>query len=358
MYGTAYVRLAAKILRRSVIIAPALATALVVQSGAWADLNSRQAAQLLLTSSQPGSSSGWHFEVDYVNPLDSEEKPPAVRRVVTRLANGASFDTSVPARCSASDAQLMAQGGSACPADSKVGEGYIRLDTGLAGPGRFIEADVTFFNSATDVIFLSTERESGTRVVTRSTIDGGSTVSMAPLLPGAPPDGTAIDIARVELLPISRTVDGELRSYVSTPPGCPASGEWAHSIEFTYADGVTQTVDSASPCSVATGGPCANRLVGSDGADALVGTPASDSIEGGGGRDLVRGRPGDDCLSGGRGSDTVRGGGGRDQLRGGPGNDRLRAVDGARDTIRCGRGRDRVKAEGQDRVMPSCEFVA
>jgi RTX calcium-binding nonapeptide repeat (4 copies) len=347
-----------KILARSAAFAVALVVALAVQSGAWADSSSRQAAQLLLTSPEPAESSGWHFEVDYVNPAEPEGKPPAVRRVVTRLASGAGFDTSVPARCSASDAQLMAQGASACPADSKVGEGYIRLDTGLAGPNRFIEADVTFFNSATEVIFLSTERQSGTRVVTRSTINGGSTVSMAPPLPGAPPDGTVIDIARVELLAISREVDGELRSYVTTPPGCPASGEWAHSIEFTYADGVTQTVDSASSCSPATGGPCANRLVGSDAAESLVGTPASDEITGGGGRDVVRGRPGDDCLNGGRGGDTVRGGAGGDRLNGGAGNDRLRAVDGARDTIRCGRGRDRVKADAQDRVAPSCESDA
>jgi len=357
VYGTTYVSLHLKILRAAVAVAAAMGLALVVHSGAWAASDSRQAAQLLLTSSEPGASSGWHFEVDYVNPDDPEGKPPAVRKVVTQLASGARFDTFVPARCTASDAQLMAQGAAACPADSKVGEGYIRLDTGIPGPGRFIEADVTFFNSATEVIFLSTERESGARVVTRSTIQGGSTVSMAPLLPGAPPDGTAIDIARVELLPISREVDGELHSYVSAPPGCPASGEWAHSIEFTYADGVTQTVNSASPCSVATGGPCANRLTGSDGPDVLVGTAAADSIEGGRGRDVVRGRPGDDCLSGGAGSDTVRGGGGGDRLKGGAGDDRLRAVDGARDTIRCGRGRDRVNADGQDRAMPSCESV-
>lgn len=355
MYGTLYVNEGSKILARSAAFVALLGAALAGQPGAWADSSSRQTAQLLLTSSEPGASSGWRFEVDYVDPADPEGKPPAVRRVVTRLASGAGFDTSVPARCTASDAQLMGQGASACPADSKVGEGYIRLDTGLAGPNRFIEADVTFFNSATEVIFLSTERQSGTRVVTRSTINGGSTVSMAPFLPGAPPDGTAIDIARVELLPISREVDGELRSYVTTPPGCPASGEWAHSIEFTYADGVTETVQSASPCSPATGGPCANRLTGSDAAESLVGTTASDEITGRGGRDVIRGRPGDDCLSGGSGRDIVRGGAGIDRLNGGPGADRLRAIDGARDTIRCGRGRDRVKADAQDRLAPSCE---
>jgi hypothetical protein len=313
---------------------------------------------LLLSSSEPDSSSGWLFEVDYLNPADPSGKPPAVRKVVTRLADGARFDTSVPARCAASDAQLMAEGAAACPADSQVGEGYIRLDTGLDGPARFIEADVTFFNSATAVIFLSTERQSGARVVTRSVIDGGSTVSMAPFLPGAPPDGTVIDIARVELFPISRTVDGELRSYVATPPGCPPSGQWMHSVEFTYADGASETVESPSPCTAAKGGPCANRLLGTSASDDLIGTGEADELDGLGGRDSVRGRPGDDCVNGGKGADALRGGSGRDRITGGGGDDRLRAKDGDGDTLRCGRGRDRVKADAQDRVGRSCESAA
>jgi hypothetical protein len=346
-----------KILAASAAAAVALLVVLIVQPGAWAGSDSRQAAALLLTSSEPGASSGWTFEVDYVNPIDPEGKPPAVRRVVTQLAPGAGFDTSVPARCAASDAELMAQGVAACPADSKVGEGYIRIDTGLAEPGRFIEADVTFLNAATEVIFLSTERQSGSRVVTRSTIEGGRTISMAPLLPGTPPDGAAIDIARVHLVAVSRKVDGEVRSYVSTPPGCPASGVWANSIEFTYADGASQTVDSPSPCSVAAG-HCENVIAGSSAGEELVGSTGSDSIAAGGGDDLARGRPGDDCLTGGAGRDVIRGGAGGDVLAGGSGGDRVRSVDGARDRVRCGAGRDRVAADGRDVVADSCEIVA
>ena len=357
MYGTKYVTAPMKIPAAAVAAVTALLVGLVVQPSASAGSDSRQAAALLLTSSVPASSSGWRFEVDYVNPLDPEGKPPAVRRVVTQLAPGASFDTSVPGRCTASDAELMAQGAAACPADSRVGEGYIRIDTGLPEPGRFIEADVMFFNTATEVIFLSTERESGSRVVTRSTVEGGRTISMAPLLPGAPPDGAAIDIARVELLPVSREVDGELRSYVSTPPGCPASGAWPNSIEFTYADGATQTVQSPSPCTVATG-HCENVIAGSSAGDQLLGTTGSDSIDAGGGADLARGRPGDDCLTGGAGRDVIRGGAGGDDLGGGSGKDRIRAVDGSRDRVRCGPGRDRVAADGHDVVADSCEIIA
>lgn len=344
-----------KILAASV--AATLLVAAVVQSGASAGPDSRQTAAVLLTTPEPGASSGWHFEVDYVNPLDPAAKPPAVRRVVTQLAPGAGFDTSVPARCTASDAQLMAQGAEACPAESKVGEGYLRIDTGLPEPGRFIEADVTFLNAADAVIFLSTERDSGSRVVTRSAIEGGRTISMAPLLPGSPPDGAAIDIARVDLMPVSREVDGELRSYVSTPPGCPASGAWPNTIEFTYADGATQTVESPSTCSVAPG-HCENAIPGSSAGDELVGTTGSDSIEAGDGRDLARGRAGDDCLAGGSGRDVVRGGTGEDVLSGGAGGDRMRSVDGARDHVRCGAGRDRVAVDRHDVVAGSCETVA
>ena len=67
-------------------------------------------------------------------PVDPEAKPPAVRRVVTVLPRGARYDTSVPGACTATDAELIAQGGAACPPESAIGGGVVTVDTGVAGP--------------------------------------------------------------------------------------------------------------------------------------------------------------------------------------------------------------------------------
>jgi hypothetical protein len=209
---------------------------------------SRQSAKSVFVEKRPGVPSGLAFDVDYVNPSDPGGKPPAVRTVDERLAPDARFDTAVPALCEASDAELTAMGESACPPGSKVGTGYIRIDTGFPEPNRFFDVDVTFLNNTDQLIFLSTERKTGARVVSRATIDGGRLTSTAPPLPGTPPDGGAIDVVHTRLDAISREVGGVRRGYITTPSVCPRDGAWTNTLSFTYADGVTQTVTSRSPC--------------------------------------------------------------------------------------------------------------
>jgi RTX calcium-binding nonapeptide repeat (4 copies) len=90
-----------------------------------------------------------------------------------------------------------------------------------------------------------------------------------------------------------------------------------------------------------TGGPGANRLLG---------TPRGDTLLGLGGNDVLIGRGG---------ADLIVGGTGRDRLVGGPGADNLSAeVDVARDSVSCGAGRDVVAAELIDRVARDCETVS
>jgi hypothetical protein len=205
---------------------------------------SRQTANLVFGEQRPGVASGYSVDIDYVNPDDPSAKPPAVRQVVETLASGARFDTSAPQLCTASDAQLMLLGESACPPGSKVGEGVVTVDTGIPGPGRFVTADVDFFNNTDQLIYLNTVRGTNARTVIRATVGANQVVTDAPMLPGTPPDGGAIDTVHVRFPRLVR--DG--RAYVTTPPNCPPGRVWINQISFTYADGVTQTVQSPSPC--------------------------------------------------------------------------------------------------------------
>jgi hypothetical protein len=298
-----------------------------------AQTGSRQTAAAEFVEQQPGVPTALRFSVDYMNPDDPSAKPPAVRRVLETLAQGARFDTTVPEQCSATDPQLMLQGETACPPGSKVGTGFIRIDTGFPEPDRFIEVDVTFLNNSDQLIFLTTDRDTGTHVVSRATVEGGTLTSSAPPLPGTPPDGGAIDVVRTQLDEISQVVGRETRGYITTPPRCPSNHLWVNSLSFTYADGVTQSVASPSRCVGPRSGPCANRWDGTPGSDRHSGTRRGDRLFGYGGEDRLRGRRGADCLRGGRGADVLRGGRGADVLRGGPGQD----------TCYGGRGDDRLR---------------
>ena len=89
-----------------------------------------QSASLRYVESTPARASGYHVRIDYMNPDDSDAKPPSVSRVVEVFARRTRIDTRVPARCRAGDAELMLRGRAACPRGSVVGSGFIKLDTG------------------------------------------------------------------------------------------------------------------------------------------------------------------------------------------------------------------------------------
>jgi hypothetical protein len=220
----------------------ALGWIVVLHSGPWAAgaeagdqraESARQVTSSALLSHRLGKPTGTRVHVDYFNPADSTAKPPAVRRVEIRDPRGTKIDTSVPERCEASDAELMV-----------VGDGFLRLDTGVPGPERMIEADILLLNQADELIFLSTIRGSGARVVTRASVKGRTVAIDVPLLPGTPPDGAAIDEAETNLEQIS-TAAGD---YIRTPRTCPPRGFWTIRHRFVYDDGVTQIARSRTAC--------------------------------------------------------------------------------------------------------------
>ncbi len=314
---------------------------------------SRQSASLSFDRQRPGVPSGLSFDIDYVNPEDTDAKPPPVRTIMAVPATGAQINTSVPERCTATDAALVLSGAEACPAESQVGIGYIRIDTGFSGSSRFIETDLVLFNQADQLTFLFTVRGSETRIVSHCPIEGRQITCSAPPLPGTPPDGGAVDVVHERIFEVTKTVGGAERGYITTPGECPRDRAWVNEASFVYADGAAQTVETRSPCSAqgGAGGHCANHWNGSAKDDRHDGTAAGDRLYGFRGDDRLNGGGDADCLHGGRGRDRLIGGAGSDLLRGGSGADVIVAADGERDRIRCGRGRDRIaSADTIDRL--------
>ena len=225
----------------------AAATAIVLALTAGAAVGQgdgvRQTASIEFDKKRPSKPVHEQISIDYVNPDDPDGKPPAVRRVETLLQGGARYDTAGIAQCEASDSALMAQGEAACPPESKVGEGVTTVDTGVEGPGRFVDADIDFFNNEDELIYLTTVRPSGAHTVIRADVFKRRTVTEVAMLPGSPPDGGAVDTVEVELGRID-----EDASYVTTPPRCPKRGSWINRIRFTYADGETQETSNEVPC--------------------------------------------------------------------------------------------------------------
>jgi hypothetical protein len=241
----------------ALLLAAALATTALAQQYGGSG-GSRQVAEYTLSERKEGRPTAARLLVDYQNPDDPEAKPPAVRKVVTVLPKRGRFDPSVPGSCTATDAELMAQGAAACPEESAIGGGVVTVDTGFPGPGRIVTADVEFFNNAEDpdgeFIFLNTVRDSGARTVIRADLTRRRTITDAGMLPGTPPDGGAIDTVDVSVAEVSRRIDGERQAYVTTPGRCPPDRTWTTRVRFTYADGVSQVVPTENHCRRRSGG--------------------------------------------------------------------------------------------------------
>lgn len=209
---------------------------------------SRQTASVLFSELKPASSTGVRVIINYRNPNDPAAKPFAVQRITTVLAPGSVIDTSVPARCTLSDADLIANGSRDCPAESIVGSGAITLSSATADPSA--AADVTLINNAGELIFLAAVDTPGSpRMVIRSPVRGNTITNEVPRLPGGAPDGaTAIRTVDLRIKPVTRRDGAKVSNYITTPPACPAANTFANAAAFAYFDGISQTVPSSTPC--------------------------------------------------------------------------------------------------------------
>jgi hypothetical protein len=206
--------------------------------------SSYQTSSYTLDQKLPGKATSEHFVFDYVNPDDPAAKPPAVRKVTTILPKGGHYDSSVPESCTASDAELMVDGGASCPEGSRIGGGVVTVDTGAPEPGRIVTADVAFFNNADEFIYVNTVRGSGARTIIRAEVTDRMTITDAGMLPGTPPEGGSIDT-------VDLTVDGGTSAngnYITTPPRCPKDRSWTTRVRFEYDGGVAQTVPTENSC--------------------------------------------------------------------------------------------------------------
>jgi hypothetical protein len=201
---------------------------------------------LALSSTAPGSPTGMTVHVLLRAEGDPEAKPSPLRAAVIRLPDGLRFDTGALPECTASDDEIRALGPDACPPETKLTVGEFSAITGFGPPVDPLMGDDHVFNGHNEIIeIISARGSSASPGFDRLTIEGTTLTAHPPMAPGGPPDGESavrsIDFA----IPV-RSEAG--RSLITTPPACPAGGEWVSRATFGFADGNAETVGSATPC--------------------------------------------------------------------------------------------------------------
>ena len=233
-----------------------LVLGMTVSAGATDAGQPRQTLDMRFKSTRPGAPTGAK-----VNPTWLGERPGEKAHTITgdsfTFANGAKLDFSVPTKCTATDKRLTNAGPSVCPKSSRVGEGGVGLDIGksVAGLPRVIRTHVAMLSGGPHqiiTVFRVTNLKLGfpLRVIDRGAVNGRTMSAKNQLIPGFPPPDkyTAVKFDRLNFKRIVRGHGKNRRSFLTTPPRCPASGEWTNTATFDYVDGVTQNASSASPC--------------------------------------------------------------------------------------------------------------
>ena len=245
------------------------ATGLAVAAGGGAAVSADPAGDrraelaVRLGTEAPLTSTSLRFRVLYKHPDDPARKPPPLTAAVFELPRGVRIDGGAVPRCDASDEQFRTEGRDACPPGSVVGSGTLTAMTGFGPPADPVETDVTAFNGGDELIELVTFKGTNTMAgIDRLTIRGNTLTAHPPAIPGGPPDGrTSVREIRLTIAARSSGSGARRRHFVTSPPGCPATGLWSSQGRFRFTDGAGATVGATSPCRTATRRPRARLIV-------------------------------------------------------------------------------------------------
>jgi hypothetical protein len=202
------------------------------------------------STTQPNSAAGFSFKGHYHAAGDPGANPPYMRKMVFYQPPGLRYDTSVPERCSASDVELAVRGAAACPAASRLGGGTASSIFLGTFPSTLV---VDFFNNTGEQIILA--RSPGLASVARGQIrpDGSVEFASPTCFPTVQPAGCPVDdVLQIEssltVAPYTRSSGGVVRSYLTTPPRCPAAGHWQTPVRLWWADGSVDRVITEQAC--------------------------------------------------------------------------------------------------------------
>jgi hypothetical protein len=231
----------------------AMAVAAVAATAAPASAESSRLADFSfrLSSTTPGTPTGFHTTFRLRKEGDPDAKPTPLRTAVIQLPAGLRYDTGATPECNASDEELRARGSDACPPESQLTLGTFSAISGFGPPADPIQGDNHVFNGPSQLIeVITVPGGSPAPGFDRLTLKGTTLTAHPPTTPGGPPEGETAVRGSDFNVPVRGTA---ARPLVTTPPTCPASGKWTTTATFGFSNGDKDTVVSTTPCAATAG---------------------------------------------------------------------------------------------------------
>jgi hypothetical protein len=235
--------------RRSLAIAvrcfAAVAAIVAVGAVPAAASGPRQTGGITFTATSPGTSTGTTLDFLFVNPDNPALKPYSVDKMIIHRPPGTAIDTTVPPQCHATDAEIYALGPAACPDDSWIGSGWAISDQ---GNNTTSQTTITHFNNQDEVVGIGVNDQiEAIKTIDRTRFEGDTSTSTFPIFPGVPPPEPYTPVKELHIRFPAYSRNGGI--YNRTPLTCPSVGYWTFTTDFVYRDGVTESIESHSPCS-------------------------------------------------------------------------------------------------------------
>jgi hypothetical protein len=224
-------------------LAATLLAAIAVAGLAWASSQFKQTAKVTLTAKKQGASTGFKANIHSSDPGAPLEKPQGLKTLTLVFPAKTSFNfkTKELKLCTASDIELVATGGKACPAKSKLGTGSATANGAPVFPK--IEENVVAYAYSGQIVLLLAPKVlgAGSVIVLHGKVSGNKMVTPVPPLKVG---GLTIVITGIEL---SVKSVGKGKAAWAKAGKC-VKGKFTVSSEFVYESGEKLTIKSSSSC--------------------------------------------------------------------------------------------------------------
>jgi hypothetical protein len=247
----------------AVLAACAVCAALPAGAGAKPGYGTRATVNQTFTAAKPNRPTGLGWSGSYHAAGDPKGNPPYLTRMIFYPPKGLRYDTTVPARCTASDAELAMQGPDACPAASRIGGGKVEGIFYYPFTGNSVVLDhykhdaIVLNNTNEQIVLVKSEGYTVQRGIVHpdNTIEFNPTTCFPASPTGECPDDYILQLKSSTFLPrYTKRSGGRTRAYATTPPKCPKRHNWRTTVRFWWGNGAVDDVVTTQPCKPARKG--------------------------------------------------------------------------------------------------------
>jgi len=208
---------------------------------AYASEQFKQTSNITLTATKAGKPTGLKANLVATDP--GAAQPQGLKTLTITLPEGTRFNfkSSAVAQCKASDVEIKATGGHACPSKSRIGSGTAVANGAPVAPT--IPENASAYVGPNQIIFLlSPSGPAGQVLVLHGAVSKNKVTTQVPVISAG---GLNIVITTLNLT-VNKVGSGS-KAFITA--GKCKSGKFAVSARFLYQTGQTLTIPSSSKCS-------------------------------------------------------------------------------------------------------------